>query len=212
MNRLSLALLASVAASLLVVAVIRPLAAQNSSKQNEVPSGPIAVFNFDSDAEGLTTPFTNTVQALTATFSSPADPGGFGVGPTFFAPPMSGNVLLDPSTSGASFIPMKISFNKNLDSIYLFFATDGTGTFYLTAYDNSKEVGSATATGIVPSGYSFPQGVISLSGVTFNSVVLSSPQTPNFAIDNVGVSIIRDVPQVSRPRGIWPSGPELLQQ
>jgi hypothetical protein len=145
------------------------------------------VYNFNTDPLGQNTTFTNTIDGLTATFSSPADPGGFGVGLTFFKPPMSGNVLLDPGNSGASSIPLDISFSKDVDYIALYFATDGTGVFDLSAYLNGVLVGTASQSGFIPPGYAFPEGFIEFHGV-FNSVVLSSPSTPYFAVDNVGVS------------------------
>ncbi len=67
------------------------------------------------------------------------------------------------------------------------FATDGPGIFTLMAYENSTLVGQVSATGVIPPGFFFPEGTISFNGVTLNSVVLSSPATPYFAIDNVDV-------------------------
>ena len=157
------------------------------------------VYNFSTDI-GATTTFSHTTDGLTATFSSPADPGGFGVGPTFFSPPMNGTVLLDPGSSGASGIPLDISFSQDVGYIALFFATDGTGSFDLSAYENGVLVGTASQTGVVPFGYGFPEGIIKFSGV-FNSVVLTSPDTPYFAVDNVGVIL-------SSTFGQTPSAPE----
>ena len=151
-------------------------------------SGTVDIYNFNKDPVGESTAFSNTIRGLTATFSSPADPGGFAVEPTFFAPPMTGNVLDDPGPSSASGIALTISFNHNVSYIAIFFATDGAGSFDLSAYENSVLVATATATGVVPKGYSFPQGFLELYGATFNSVVVSSPSTPYFAIDNVCVS------------------------
>lgn len=143
------------------------------------------IYNFSADV-GFSTTFSNTINGVTATFSSPSDPGGFGVSPTFFGPPMNGTVLLDPGSSGADDIPLDISFSQDISYIALFFATDGTGPFDLSAYENGALVGTVSQAGAIPNGYSFPQGYIKFSGV-FNSVVLTSPRTPYFAVDNVGI-------------------------
>jgi hypothetical protein len=199
MKRIESRLFTWIAAAALFAGTTQPLAAQDVNS----PSPAVVTYNFDQDTLGQQTEFSNSVNGLTATFRSPADPGGFGIGSSFFAPPMSGNVLLDPGASGADFIPLTITFSKKVDSIYLFFATDGTGTFELTAYYNSMQVGTASATGVIPPGYGFPQGVISLSGVTFTSVTLSSPSTPYFAIDNVTVTLASDLPQVRPAPESW---------
>jgi hypothetical protein len=123
------------AAILLLAGAVTPVAAQDAQKSPA--AGSIGIFNFESDALGLPTKFVNTVSAVRATFSSPDDPGGFEVASSFFAPPMTGNVLYDPGESGASFIPLTISFDRDVDSIYVFFGTDGQGAFNLTAYENS---------------------------------------------------------------------------
>ena len=68
------------------------------------------------------------------------------------------------------------------------FATDGSGTFFLNAFEGATFVGSASAVGVIPSGFSFPEGTISFGGATFNFMVLTSPSIPYFAIDNVSVT------------------------
>lgn len=94
-------------------------------------------FNFNSDPVGSdfygpSTTFSNTSNGLTATFSSPAFPGGFAVALVpFFAPPFSGNILYDPGRQPVSNIALDIAFSSNLTSISMDFATDGTGQFLL---------------------------------------------------------------------------------
>jgi hypothetical protein len=149
-------------------------------------SSTIATFNFDSDPIGEPTPFSDTNHGLTATFSSPADPGGFAVNPSFFTT-LTGNVLLDPGPSGASGIPLDIAFSANATSVSMLFATDGSGTFFLNAYENGTLVGSASAVGVLePSG--FPEGTITFNGATFNSIALTSLSTLYLAIDDVSVA------------------------
>jgi hypothetical protein len=145
---------------------------------------PISVFNFDADALGTATTFSDLNNGLTATFSSTADPGGFAVGPSFFLT-LTANVLLDPGPSGASGIALDIKFSSLLSSVSLTFATDGPGTFFLDAYKAGVIVGGASTMGTVPPGFTFPEGTITFNPVPFDEIVLSSPSTPFFAIDNV---------------------------
>lgn len=147
-----------------------------------------SIFDFEDVPPGTTTPFSETNGGITATFSSSADPGGFETVTTFFAPPIAGNVLLDPGPSDASSIPLDLSFSQPLSSVSLDFATDGSGPFLLSAYSGSTPVGSASVTGSVPIGYGNPQGTISFGSATFDNIVLTSPDTPYFAVDNIDVT------------------------
>jgi hypothetical protein len=147
------------------------------------------ILNFDTDAIGTTTQFTDTVNGLSATFSSPADPGGFEIEPSIFQA-LTGNVLGDPGTAFANNIPLTITFNQDLSALGAVFATADFGApspFTLTAFLGSTQVGTVSATGIVPIGFSFPEGEIAFEGSPFNSVVFSSP-APDFAIDDVAVA------------------------
>jgi hypothetical protein len=161
-----------------------------------------AVFNFNSDPVGpdfygASTPFSNTDNGLTATFSSPAFAGGFAVALVpFFAPPFTGNMLYDPGRVPVSNIALDIAFSSNLTSISMDFATDaeGTGPFDLTAFLKGVAVGSVSATGTVPVGFQNPQGSISFGGVTFDSIELTAPNTPHFAIDNLDAVVATPEP------------------
>ena len=148
------------------------------------------IFNFDSDAVGKATAFTDTVGGLSATFTTSGDPGGFVVGPTFFAT-LTGNVLLDPGPAGLNNLTLTIAFSAPQTSISMNFATDTLigVPFDLSAFNGATLVGSSTATGTMPSGFFFPEGVISFSGPAFNRVVLSAPTALDFAIDNVNVNV-----------------------
>jgi len=152
-------------------------------------AGASTVFNFDSDGLGTSTNFTDMVNGLSATFSSPADPGGFVVYASMFDT-LTGNVLGDPGPAGADNLDLSIAFSENLGALSLDFATADFGTpspLTITAYENSTLVGSSSATGSFPSGFSFPEGQVSLSGKTFNQLVVSST-APDFAIDNIAVT------------------------
>ena len=146
-----------------------------------------ATFNFDSDTLGTTTPFTDTNNGVSATFSSPSDPGGFLVIGVSTFDTLTGKVLIDnPSTNRT----LAIQFSSLQSAISLDFATDSPGgvLFDLDAFDGGTQVGSVTAIGSIPLGFTFPEGIISFSGAEFDSVVLSAPTAPAFAIDNVTVT------------------------
>lgn len=151
-------------------------------------SATTATFNFDSDATGTFTPFTDTNNGISAAFSSPADPGGFGIIPassTGFVT-LSGQVLIDPGPAGANNIPLDITFSQQIASIsFLFALNDPSNT---TSMDLSTGAGgTASATGTIPPNHSFPEGSLSFSGKPFTTVTLSS-LAPDFAIDDLVVT------------------------
>lgn len=146
-------------------------------------------FNFDNDAPGTSTTFTDNIGSLSATFSSSADPGGFVVYPSIFET-LTGNVLGDPGPAFANGLSLDINFNEELSAITLDFATADFNTpspFTITAYQNSTPVGSDTSTGQFLGGFTFPEGEIAFDGGPFNNVVISSP-SPDFAVDNIYVA------------------------
>jgi len=147
------------------------------------------VFNFDNDSLGTSTGFTDTVNGLAATFSSSADPGGFVVYQSMFET-LTGNVLGDPGPAGLDDLALSVHFSANLSAVTLDFATSDfsiPSPLTLTAYENSKLIGSASATGQFLSGFSFPEGEIAFAGSPFNQIVISSPAT-DFAVDNIAVA------------------------
>ena len=131
------------------------------------------------------TTFSETNNGVTATFSTPADPGGFvTASPTLFT--WGPEMLIDPGPANAPNIPLQRAFSSPLDSISMNFGTDGTGLFDLDAYSGGTLVGSTSLEGTPL--VSFPEGTISFSGEDFDRVVLTSPSTPFFAIGNVNVT------------------------
>jgi hypothetical protein len=170
-----------VAIRLLLFAVVFNIAAAAS---------PVSTFNFDTDALGTATSFTDTASGLSATFSSSGDPGGFVVYPSIFAT-LTGNVLGDPGPAGLDNLTLNIAFDQSLAAITFNFATSdfvSPSPLTLTAYENSTPVGSVSSTGAFPPGFSFPEGKITFSGTTFNNVVISSTAM-DFAVDNIAVAI-----------------------
>jgi len=80
------------------------------------------VFNFDGDTLGTSATFTDTVNGLSAIFSSPNDPGGFVVYQSFFET-LTGNVLGDPGPAGLDNLALTVNFSQNLSAVVLDFAT-----------------------------------------------------------------------------------------
>jgi hypothetical protein len=154
----------------------------------------VSTYNFETQAPGTATPFSVADTGVTASFSSPADPGGFTIAPTFFST-LPGQVLLDPGPAGADNIPLTMGFSQPIASITLLFALNTQVTAVPLNLSTSAG-GSASATGAVPAGFAFPEGSLSFTGAPFTSVVLSSPAF-DFAIDNVVVTPA--VPGVPEP-------------
>ena len=168
-------------------------------------------FNFDNGSptlsEGRSTPFSQTVGATTAYFSSPSDPAAFSVqsyGTTFFRlSQFSGKYLYDNKPSRDI---LDIKFSALIVAVRLTFATiesnEGVATvpskILLIAYANTNLVGSTTEYGSFSSD-SYPQGTLSLSsGQPFNWVRISVPAqtsgTTDFLIDNITVTVISESP------------------
>jgi hypothetical protein len=146
------------------------------------------IFNFDADSLGTSTTFTDTVNGLSATFSSSADPGGFVVYQSMFET-LTGNVLGDPGPAFQDNLNLLINFSQDLGAITLDFATSDFVTpspLTITAYENSTQVGAATSTGQFLAGFTFPEGEITFQGGPFNQIVVSSTAT-DFAVDNINV-------------------------
>jgi len=148
------------------------------------------IFNFDTDNLGTSTTFTDTVNGLSATYSSAADPGGFIIYSSMFET-LTGNVLGDPGPAGQDGLSLDIGFSGELNAIDLNFATADFTTpspVTLTAFQNSQQVGSTTTSGMFLSGFVFPEGEIAFDGTNFNKVVISST-APDFAVDNITVAV-----------------------
>ena len=139
-----------------------------------------ATFDFEDVALGTFAPFSETDDGITATFSG----AGFFVTPGFFAT-LTNHTLLsaDPSPN-----TLEIAFSAPVSSLDLRFALNSAppGSLVLSAFSGVTAVGGASAPGAIPPGFSFPEGVLSFSGVTFDRVVLTSAAL-DFAIDEVTV-------------------------
>lgn len=148
------------------------------------------VFDFDNLDQGTATNFTDTVNGLSATFSSSADPGGFVLYPSFFET-LTGNVLGDPGPASVDGLSLDVAFSSTLNAIDFDFATADFGApspVTITAYDNATEVGSNTLSGQFLSGFTFPEGELAFDGPVFNNIVISSTGA-DFAVDNLAVNV-----------------------
>jgi len=165
------------------------------------------IFDFDDIPIDTTTEFSDTQGGITATFSSPDDPGGFAVDESFLAPPFAGNTLINGSGEGTgSFIPLLASFDTPLFSASLDFALndESPSGFTLQAFSGGVFVGQAQAIGIAPfdseGQIGAPQGFISFNSLTsFDSLQFSADTAPNFAIDNLDVSASPEPAPVPEP-------------
>lgn len=149
----------------------------------------VVLFNFDGDSLGTATSFTDTVNGLSATFSSNGDPGGFAVYSSMFET-LTGNVLGDPGPAGQDNLTLNVDFSSELNAVELDFATSDFVTpspLTLSAYQGSLLVGSTTTSGMFLGGFTFPEGEVAFDGASFNRVSISSAAT-DFAVDNITVS------------------------
>src|SRR5690349_15391423 len=89
-----------------------------------IAAKPESIFDFDSDPVGVATPFTDSNNGVSATFSTAGLPGRFGISPSFFTT-LTGNVLISPGLpAGPDTAPydLTIDFSSAIRSITLKFA------------------------------------------------------------------------------------------
>ena len=146
-----------------------------------------AVFNFDNLPINTQTPFTDTNNGLSATFSS--------------GDPVSGYIVADSESAFVSITgyllvtypygndtALTITFSEPVTSISFDFSYE--------IFPENQIMGvlsngySFIATGSITDGYVFPEGEVNLSFATpFNTIILTntSSEWANFAIDNLTV-------------------------
>jgi len=140
-----------------------------------------AIYDFENITAGTSTPFTDTVNGLSATFTGSASVcESLGIFSS-----LTGNVLIQhlcgpPTESG----PITIAFSSNLTRITFDFATAGVAVpIMFSAFEDSTLVGSTTFTSSFPPGAFNGEGLGTFSG-TFNRVVINNPSSP-LALDNI---------------------------
>ena len=142
-----------------------------------------SIITFEAQALGLTDPFVIGVDGINVSFASPAT---FSVGTSFFSS-LTGHVLFDADPIVGNLV---IGFSSLVQNVSLNFATNsGIGPALLlqafTGGIGGTLVGSAAAAGVAPPpGFTFPEGVLFLSGVAFDTLRLSTT-AQDFAVDNI---------------------------
>jgi hypothetical protein len=176
-----------------------------SSGSQRAFAGP--VYTFDNMPQGVS-PFSDTVDGITARFGTPAGQGGVMVAPGYFRAPFSGNALFNMGVTPNTSVPVTANFSHALHMVTLDFATLNLGSqpsaITLTAFSggiNGTVVGSVSATGVPqqlrhnPSNITnievmfAPQGTLTFSSSqTFDTIEISGGPGVGFAIDNVNVT------------------------
>ncbi len=158
-------------------------------------------FDFDNLSprlqENNNTPFNQTINGITAYFSSPSDPSRFSIQSLNTKPlelsNFSGKYLFDNNVSRDI---LDVRFSQNIIAVNLAFATlerknqtSLPSDILLTAFEDTVLVGSNKTSGTFSSD-SYPAGILSFgSGQPFNWIRISIPSqttgTTDFLIDNI---------------------------
>jgi hypothetical protein len=140
-------------------------------------------FDFEANTQFTTTPFTDTVGGLSATFTGEASVCG---AIPQIPPPLTGNVLIQNLCVTGQSGPLGVSLSSDLSSASFDFATVvGAASLTVGAFENANLVSTSTFTSSVPSGFSVGEGLASVTG-TFNRLVLTSAS--GLAIDNLNAT------------------------
>ncbi|HYO83923.1 MAG TPA: PEP-CTERM sorting domain-containing protein [Bryobacteraceae bacterium] len=159
-------------------------------------SASAAVIDFDDLEPFLPVPFDVAAEDdVIVTFASSQE-GTFAVAPigSVFAT-LTNNALVD---NDPDLHELEITFSRPITRIDLLFAlntADVSNQLSLNALLGQNIVGSASATGTVPDGFSFPEGRLTFTAGAFDTVQLSSTAF-DFGIDNVTFSV-QAVPEPS---------------
>jgi len=141
-----------------------------------------ALFTFEGLPTGRTTPFTYTVDGLSASFSGSASV----CDSTGLFTNLTGNVLIQAYCVGAQSGMLSVTFSSDITNLSLNFANQaGPGTLAVTAFENSTQVATGLFSSAVPPGGFNGEGLASISGV-FNRVTLSGSTV--LALDNFNAS------------------------
>ena len=133
------------------------------------------------------TPFTDTVNGITASFTGSTDPLSFQITPTSGYVTWGPEMLLTNNLGST----LTIDFGQDLDTISMDFGTYTNDPLELTLYLGGNQVGSPvqeTGTQILTDG--LYEGNIGLSGQAFDSVVVSDASSglPVFGVGNITVA------------------------
>ena len=190
-----------------VLAALVYIASQPSQPTATLTTKTTIAFDFDTgsplDAATQGTPFNQTINGFTASFSSPSDPTAFLVksydAESLKLSQFSGKYLYDNKPSRDI---LDINFSGEIIAVKFTFATiehqseaiTVPSDILLTAYKNMRLVGSNKTYGSFSSD-SYPQGMLSFSsGMSFNWIRISIPSqtsgTTGFLVDNITVTTV----------------------
>ena len=152
------------------------------------------LFDFENVALGTTTNFTDTVGALSVTFTGSASVCAAGGLFVTLAGHVEAQELCNNPANGAQTGPLGISFSSDLKGVTFDFATlelvPGTpGSLTVQAFENGNLVSTTVFNSTVPSGHPGGEGVASITG-TFNRLVLTGDTSDTLlAIDNINTGV-----------------------
>lgn len=155
----------------------------------------VALYDFENQSIGTETPFTLVSSGLTAAFSGPSgvDPGAFGISSNFATPTgfqyqlMSGDFLTIGSAFGASGSALTITFSAPVTAFTLNFALDDPSNTSTLLFETNG-FGAGSGTGVLTSGFRYPEGTLSYAGGPFTSITFRS-NALDFQIDNLQATI-----------------------
>ena len=146
------------------------------------PPSAVYMLDFTAFPPGLPAPFAETVDRLTVTYT-PLVPGTFA---TQSAAAIPTEPAPDPVLLGSSPV-LFVSFDAPVYGIAAAFLTQGPGPIVMDLLSGGTVVGTVSATGAVPPGLVYPEGLIGLIPACvcanyFDSVVFTDLGDPAFAI------------------------------
>jgi hypothetical protein len=193
--------------ALIVLVIIATIVFATSQQPTTAPNVHVVVFDFDSGAPSLetyqSTPFSQTKDNVTVSFSSPSDLAAFSVSnndaDSLILSQFSGKYLSDNKTSRDI---LDIKFSEQMIDLKITFATveeqsqdiQIPSDVVIAVYNGTRLVGSNRAYGSFSSD-SYPQGTITFfAGMQFNWIRVSIPpqssNTTDFLIDNITVTLV----------------------
>jgi hypothetical protein len=194
-------------AALVIAVIISVFVFFSSQQPTATPDVRIVVFDFDSGSPSLATsqntPFSQTKDNVTVSFTSPSDPDAFSVNgdetDALALSQFSGKYLSDNKNSRDI---LDIKFSDQILDFKITFATieqqsetiTVPSDIVLAAYNNTGLVGSNRSYGSF-SADSYPQGTLTFfAGMQFNWVRISMPpqtsDTNDFLVDNITVTLV----------------------
>jgi hypothetical protein len=149
-------------------------------------------FNFEGNLSGTSVPLTETEGGIVATFSS----SGAGFYEIFASgalfQTMGGNVLTQTLNGNQANAGLTIGFSSVIDGVSLNFGTQNAVSVHLAAYLGGTGGTLVGSDDVVGGGPGFPEGILSLNGINFDTVVLSGTQgvsVTGLTVDNIEIDL-----------------------